>query len=170
MVIELANIFENEGSVVSFDRLVPTDGDCADERFPSGIVCRGIVANHCGIVTIQGMADFSFRAPCDRCAAVTERVFSIPIVHTLCRTESEEEDDGIVVNSDLSLDLDSLCYEDAILSLPTRFLCRDDCKGLCPICGVDRNLSDCDCQKPSDPRLAALRQLLDDSMDKSQED
>ena len=170
MVIELANIFENEDSVVSFDRLVATDGDCADERFPAGIVASGTVKNHCGIVTMQGKADFTFRAPCDRCAAVTERVFSVPIVHTLCRSESEEADDSIIVRSDLSLDIDGLIYEDAVLSLPTRFLCREDCKGLCPICGADRNLVDCGCQKPSDPRLAALRQLLDDSMDNSQED
>ena len=37
--------------------------------------------------------------------------------------------------------------------------CREDCKGLCPQCGIDRNTDTCNCEKPIDPRLAALKGL-----------
>ena len=44
--------------------------------------------------------------------------------------------------------------------------CREDCKGICPHCGADRNEVDCDCEKKQiDPRFAALRALLDSNED-----
>jgi uncharacterized protein len=43
-----------------------------------------------------------------------------------------------------------------------RFLCRAECRGLCPRCGINRNLGECSCQEPtSDPRFAALKALLE---------
>lgn len=42
------------------------------------------------------------------------------------------------------------------------YLCKEDCKGLCPHCGADRNVTECDCEsRQIDPRFAALRALLD---------
>ena len=59
------------------------------------------------------------------------------------------------------LDLDELIYSDIILLTPTKFLCKEDCKGLCPTCGKNLNEGDCACAKQqTDPRLEALRQLL----------
>jgi len=44
-----------------------------------------------------------------------------------------------------------------LLTLPTRTLCQEDCKGLCPYCGNNRNLASCECtEKPVDPRMAVL--------------
>ena len=58
------------------------------------------------------------------------------------------------------VELAPLFVEQAILALPTRALCREDCRGLCPGCGVNRNRETCGCGAPApDPRLAALRQL-----------
>ena len=55
------------------------------------------------------------------------------------------------------------CYPDIVMGLPTKVLCKDDCRGLCPDCGKDLNLGDCGCQKKEvDPRLAALADLLKD--------
>ena len=50
---------------------------------------------------------------------------------------------------------------DLVLELPLRYLCKPDCKGLCCRCGKNLNDGPCGCQKEIDPRLAALRQLLD---------
>ena len=45
-----------------------------------------------------------------------------------------------------------------ILQVQMTYLCKEDCKGLCPHCGADRNVTDCDCDKKQiDPRFAALR-------------
>ena len=53
--------------------------------------------------------------------------------------------------------LEDAVREQVLLALPGRTLCRQDCKGLCPTCGVDRNLSTCSCEeRPADPRWNAL--------------
>ncbi len=51
-----------------------------------------------------------------------------------------------------------------LLDLPVAPLCRDDCAGLCPSCGIDRNQSTCDCDMTiPDPRWDALRELTFDN-------
>ena len=56
--------------------------------------------------------------------------------------------------------LEDVVREQVLLSLPTRTLCKDDCKGLCPRCGQNQNLATCSCeQTPSDPRWNALADL-----------
>ncbi|QMV19328.1 DUF177 domain-containing protein [Granulicella sp. 5B5] len=53
--------------------------------------------------------------------------------------------------------LEDAVREQVLLTLPGRMLCQPDCKGLCPHCGINRNLATCECaEKPMDPRLAAL--------------
>ncbi len=53
--------------------------------------------------------------------------------------------------------LEDAVREQVLLTLPGRTLCQEDCKGLCPHCGINRNLGSCECvEKPVDPRLAAL--------------
>lgn len=56
--------------------------------------------------------------------------------------------------------LEDVVREQVLLSLPTRTLCKEDCKGLCPRCGQNLNLATCSCeQTPSDPRWNALADL-----------
>jgi uncharacterized protein len=59
-----------------------------------------------------------------------------------------------------SLLLEDVLREQVLLSLPVRTLCKPDCKGLCPRCGVNRNIQDCSCEAgPGDPRWEALAGL-----------
>ena len=57
------------------------------------------------------------------------------------------------------IDLEPLFREQFVLAVPYAPLCKEDCKGLCPQCGIDRNTATCSCEKPTDPRLAALKGL-----------
>jgi uncharacterized metal-binding protein YceD (DUF177 family) len=57
------------------------------------------------------------------------------------------------------IDLEPLFREQFVLAIPYAPLCTEDCKGLCPQCGIDRNTGTCSCEKPIDPRLAALKGL-----------
>ena len=59
-----------------------------------------------------------------------------------------------------SLALEDVLREQVLLSLPVRTLCNEDCKGLCPRCGANRNNQPCKCDEgPSDPRWEALAGL-----------
>ncbi len=59
-----------------------------------------------------------------------------------------------------SLDLVDVLREQILLLLPMQRICREDCKGICPVCGQNRNQAECHChEEPDDDRWAALRNL-----------
>jgi uncharacterized protein len=73
--------------------------------------------------------------------------------------EVSEEDLDLFPYEGEYVDLEPLFREELVLAVPYAPLCREDCKGLCPQCGIDRNSGTCSCEKPIDPRLAALKGL-----------
>lgn len=74
--------------------------------------------------------------------------------------ELTEEDLGELTIREETLDTEPLLREHVVLQVPMKPLCRDDCAGLCPQCGADRNSESCDCRETTtDPRWAALEQL-----------
>lgn len=59
-----------------------------------------------------------------------------------------------------TIDISALIHEQTLLALPVPPLCREECRGLCPQCGVNRNVEPCQCQSTwSDPRLRVLSSL-----------
>ncbi len=75
--------------------------------------------------------------------------------------ELEEEDLAVSFYRDDKIDLNQMIWEQVYLALPMKPLCKDDCRGLCPQCGTNLNLSQCNCERDFvDPRLAALKSLL----------
>ena len=82
--------------------------------------------------------------------------------HILVVSLNHEDNDSFVLIDNYQLPLDELVEEDLILDQPSKRLCKEDCRGLCPQCGKNQNEGSCGCeQKTVDPRLAALQQLLD---------
>ena len=73
--------------------------------------------------------------------------------------EVREEDLDVFPYDGDKIDLEPLFREQFVLAVPFAPLCAEDCKGLCPQCGIDRNTGTCSCEKPVDPRLAALKGL-----------
>jgi len=70
---------------------------------------------------------------------------------------SEEELSVSVFDGD-SIDVDEIVKEQILLAVPSRTLCREDCKGICPECGIDLNTGQCNCAAEEvDPRWAALQ-------------
>jgi uncharacterized protein len=58
------------------------------------------------------------------------------------------------------MELEDVLREQILLQLPMQRICQDDCKGICPICGRNRNETACDCRvEPADDRWGALRNI-----------
>lgn len=73
--------------------------------------------------------------------------------------EVRSEDLDVFPYDGEKIDLEPLLREQFVLAIPFAPLCSEECKGLCPQCGIDRNSGTCNCEKPIDPRLAALKGL-----------
>ena len=118
-------------------------------------------------IYFHGRAAASGEGTCVRCLEPYPIELQVPCEFVL--TPAVEDDSALELHAeDLSLsvysgdeiDLRPLVEEQLILALPTRALCRDDCLGLCPTCGANRNVDPCACQPvPADPRLAVIRDL-----------
>lgn len=77
--------------------------------------------------------------------------------------EIEEDDLSTAFYENDEIDLGQLMREQLYLTLPMKPLCREDCPGLCPVCGTNLNRDSCQCKREwEDPRFAALRALKDD--------
>lgn len=164
MYIQLEPLFKNVGHTVPVEYTM----DLSEESFYSGkpfdkdVIISGEVKNRAGIVSIDAVAKVEVNTQCDRCACPVNRVFTVPISHTLVTSLNDEENDELILVENMRFDLDPLVREDIFLTLPQKILCKEDCKGLCQYCGKNLNEGPCSCKKPTDPRLEALKQLLDD--------
>lgn len=163
MILDLEPIFNTEGLVREFayDLDLSEEELGFDKPFTTPVRVSGSVGNYTGIVEIRANADFSLELMCDRCAKPIKVSINTPINHTLVTHLNDETNDELLLVSELRFNLDELVTEDIFLDMPAKFLCSEDCKGVCPKCGKDLNSGSCGCAKEVDPRLAALQQLLD---------
>ena len=100
---------------------------------------------------------------CARCLSDFEHDLAIDIADLFIYPPGEAEDPLLVVPESGMLDLTSYMHEQILLVAPIRSICRPDCKGLCPECGLSLNDENCDHPDADiDPRLAALKSLLPD--------
>ncbi len=82
--------------------------------------------------------------------------------------EIAEDDSSVVPYDEPRIDLAQVAREQCYLALPMKPLCRADCQGLCPHCGINRNAASCTCENRwEDPRLAGLKSLLKDADDRA---
>ena len=87
----------------------------------------------------------------------TDLTVSIPCGTEVVDDEMEETDYLIGLN----LDIDKLIYGEILVNWPMKVLCREDCKGICKVCGMNLNKGNCDCQRTElDPRMAAIQDVF----------
>ena len=116
----------------------------------------------------RGKVETSARLECSRCLSVYDQPvisdldFVVDFAEGQEKSNSDEDNYFVVDPSSGFLQIDNMVRESILLTLPLKPLCREDCKGLCPICGIDLNKSGCSCVKrETDPRWEKLKGLLD---------
>ncbi|MDE6004580.1 MAG: DUF177 domain-containing protein [Oscillospiraceae bacterium] len=117
-----------------------------DFEFATPVQVTGKIANRAGVVTLTMQIAFSLLVTCDRCLKQTVQAFSYEEEHLVVRfLHGEENEENYVIAKAESIDIAEIALSDLILELPTKLLCSEDCKGLCPVCGCDKNTTECDC-------------------------
>lgn len=111
-------------------------------------------------VLVSGELDVEGEGRCDRCLGPSPLSFEAHVEIMIVRTAApapEQDEDMILHQIRGVVDLTEPLRESVLLHLPQKTVCRDDCLGLCPGCGADRNTTPCDCAaEPTDPRWDAL--------------
>ena len=165
MLLGLSKIIDCPGASVSFSTSVDLSdlryGNCYPVSEP--VTAEGRVRNTAGVLVMTGNIGTTIHGVCDRCASEFDQDVSIPIDVVLVTelSNEENEDEGVFPLEGDSADLEDIVRTVFVLNMDSKLLCDPDCKGLCCGCGRNLNHEKCTCQKEIDPRLAALRQLLD---------
>ena len=105
------------------------------------------------------------KIPCDKCLKEVPTEFPIDMEQEVDMKASGEDRikdlDEINYVTGCSLDVEQLVHNEILIHWPLRVLCREDCRGLCPVCGKDLNEGSCNCDQSSpDPRMAAIRDIF----------
>ena len=95
-----------------------------------------------------------------RAAAAAATAGAVDVDEKELGAELTDDDVDLYGYDGEEIDLTPLFRDQVVLAVPFAPLCSEDCKGLCPQCGADRNLETCDCKPPVDPRWAGLQQHL----------
>ncbi len=124
------------------------------------------------ILRLRGRVGTTMRSACGRCLEAFERPVDLKVdLRYLPQRANIGDGDLEIADNDLStafyrdaqIDLGHLVREQLQLAAPMKPLCRDDCLGLCSVCGINRNTDRCSCENVwRDPRLSALRSIVKD--------
>ena len=166
MLVDLGHAGDHES--FSFDETFALTGR-GDER----LECRAAVA--AGLTKsgnrylLEGTVEGAVRAECGRCLEPFDHGLEAAFGVVLQRgggasiPEGIEEDDFILLaeGEEYRYDIFPHVREAILLELPIRFLCREECAGICPRCGANRNETPCGCPEgEGDPRWGDLKKLL----------
>jgi len=177
MLLDLSEIVIREGmrSQVAVDQAGVEDPDLA---FATPLSGRLTFENGGDLINIRGRLGTSLRLGCSRCLAElswpldlrVEEHFPIENVLHPDRPPAPGDDEFDTTISSVVhlnqgrpiLDLDELLRQLILSEIPIRTLCREGCLGLCPTCGVNRNVTPCSCrEEPHNTPLAGLSALLE---------
>ena len=161
--IDVRDLLEHPGSSRTVRVAEPVAGlrtelaDVPDDRpVAAELTLESVVEGIYVTGSVGGSASFR----CARCLKEFDRDFAIDM-HEMVVREAGPEDD-YTLEPDLTLDPEPIVRDAVVLEFPFSPLCRPDCLGLCPRCGGDRNLGECACDDPIDPRWDALDAFRED--------
>lgn len=151
MILQLREIFQIEGMhlPVSYEITPEELSEVRGYTFAAPVAVSGEFYNRAGIVTLKYTVSCTLDVVCDRCLTELKRDYSYDFSHTVVPSLQSEWDiyDTYLVAQHDSIDMNETAISDLLLMLPTKMLCREDCKGLCDICGCNLNERTCNCRK-----------------------
>lgn len=121
---------------------------------------EGIVTKKGSKYLVRGSISSVIPLVCDRCIQAFEYPIDVELYKEFS-SDFDESDDDIIHITQSSIDLTDVIAEALYLSVPMKCLCKEDCKGICNVCGQNLNEHTCSCQNSDiDPRLEKLKNIF----------
>lgn len=169
MLVNLTDVFTNEGQVQELD--VPYDTDAVTNQFgtfrikeksPAALKLSNIGQSK---ALVQGKIKLIFALACDRCLRDVDYTFDLSFESVVVSPDytggDADVEDASKLMEGYHLNVDELINDELLLNWPMKILCREDCRGICKMCGKNLNDGDCGCDDfVPDPRMAAIKDLF----------
>ena len=169
MRIELDKLEEQGGKFTQVYEAHELPLDEPDIRLVEPAEVSGRIQRDGKEVELRGRLHTKLEVVCGRCLKPVELPLATEFKERFVRAVSwaaeeqhqlQAEDLDLAVFDGEGIELDDLVREELLLAVPVNVLCQEDCRGLCPNCGIDRNLNDCQCQSNEiDSRWEKLKEL-----------
>lgn len=162
MKIDLARLQPGMQTLEADEEFKFEDVDGSENRIACRVVVNARKADE--TVYVHALVDGTYRTPCHRClepAVVRiESEFDVVVKRRSGAYAQSASEDGdlLYVAADASeVSLDEQMHDSVLASIPIRILCKDDCRGLCPVCGANLNVESCRCGGNADANEAPGR-------------
>lgn len=168
MLVNLSDVLTSEGKQTSME--VPLEMTSFErgresfeilEKSPVAFTFTNIEPEK---ARVEGNVKLTFRTSCDRCLTEVPTILNLTFERIAVSPEAaaEEEDaDDLSFMEGYQLNVETFVYNEIIGNWPAKILCKEDCRGLCPVCGQNRNERDCGCDTfVPDPRMAVIQDIF----------
>ncbi len=163
MYLDVSQLVLNNGAVMEINsdvQLGDFEFNGLKLHFENAVHITGSISNVSGTLIMKAEASVDFVTQCSRCLDDVKEHFVFSIDEAFSKTDKGNSDEVIIIGSD-EIDMVEVAEKSLCSALPINYLCSEDCKGLCPVCGCNLNKQTCDCVDDYiDPRLAALKDFL----------
>lgn len=167
MIIDVSSILKETGGKIDIDtKLDFKDIDFLGENFhfEAPLNVFGKIYNNGKSLRLDVTVSGEANVHCARCMSPMTTVFEFLVTEDFMQDDGEAVDEDIILFSGTKIDLSDIVQNGFFMNMSGKYLCSEDCKGLCSKCGKNLNLGDCGCEDDDiDPRWEVLRNLMDKS-------
>ena len=169
MIINISEILKVYGGEIS------VDGDISlsdinflgeDFVFETPLHIKGNIVNNGKALELNAVCTGIVKVHCARCMKELDQDVNFKVKEFFVQSDGENDDDDedVVFFEGYNIDVKDIVVNHFLMNVSGKYLCSEDCKGLCPKCGANLNLGDCGCKNDDiDPRWAALADIMNRS-------
>lgn len=152
---------------VTADWLAAACADLDARPASTGLRFRGRLTKSGNDYFMRGDLHGALETPCARCLEPARLPVEAPVAVTFVSSDAahpsiEDDDPDVIFFAGNEIDVSDEIRDEILLALPVGPLCQPECRGLCPVCGGNRNVTPCDCEeraRVAGSKLAALGRL-----------
>ena len=149
MLLNIGKAKLNEGKPFVFECKVPIDDSLLQDRGYStkaDASVRGEYLYKSETLMLKAQVEVKLSCFCDNCGKAIEKSISFDMAEEFIEDYNSNSSEDYTIHQ-ITVDLDRPVADNLLFNIPSRILCKQDCKGLCSVCGKDKNLYSCNCEQ-----------------------
>ncbi len=171
MRLDITNIVKTEGAVLDVEleeRLEDISKSREEVAFDQPVSFKGRLRNVKGVLKLDGRVSAGYKSRCYRCLKEITGFVEVAVQEEFIESALAGDSPESYTHDGHFIDMDQVLRDSLVLHLPMRILCKEGCKGLCPVCGADLNERVCGCEmRDPDLRMEPLLKFYE-KMNKKQ--
>ncbi len=159
MLCDVSAIVNTEGAQITLSGSVEANELTPDISVISADV-SGRIACTGGVLVLTASVSSQIKTCCARCLSELVLPLNFDFAETLVQSAQEDGEDkeSVIIFDGTEIDVGEIVINNLLLNISSKYLCKDNCRGLCPKCGKDLNEGECDCDFVEiDPRWEKLK-------------